>query len=345
MCVAYVYYMRSILILSVLASTALGCGSSSSHHTQGLALAGDGTDVYAADYVDGRARILKVAPDGTFVVLTSQPANAVAAQLVLDGGFVYYTVGEATATPTPHGIQRVPVGGGEATQVASGTIARFALDETSLYWLEAGAELEGGTIWKAPKTGGVPAMVASTSGRPYSLAVNGSDVFFATSTYSGLDQVHALHRVPKNGGSPVTLPILDISPSFIEATNDTLYWTDEGDGRPPSSTSECVVCRPAVVKVPIAGGAPVVLTDTLDGHAVGLGRDGTSLFVLTERESGAEYVTSTSSLLRLSTNGGAPATLGSGWSFPKGFALQGGSAVVFSGGAKGDEENITRVGK
>jgi sugar lactone lactonase YvrE len=333
-------------LVLVCVGLAVGCSAKAgAGFTDPLAIAGDASNVVVAENRDNQGRILRVSPDGSFSVLLTENLDPVGAFIAVDSDSVYYSFYTATATPTPNGIRKALLAGGGSIQIAAGSINGLAIDDADVYWLTYDG-LSAGSVWKASKAGGSPVMLAAlTTERPTLLALNAADVFFATlaETSDGYGLGSAIYRLPKTGGAPAALAVpKGIQPSSLQATDDAVYWLDIGSSGPPYDYTPCAVCRPALVKLPLAGGAPVVLADMLD-PPVALALDATNAYALLDLEEGAEDVTSNGSVVRVALAGGAQTSLSSGLAFPKGLVVQPDAALVLYGGT--DAEQIARVTK
>ena len=148
--------------------------------------------------------------------------------IAVDSNFVYWSSGSS--------IRKVPLAGGTATDVATGTDALYlATDGTNVYWSDF--DMQGGAFVMAPVGGGTPTVLATGLSNPGDITVDATNVYFAnSSTLFGTK----FWKVPRGGGTPV---MVALSPDFgayeiaVDATD--IYWA--GYNR--------------IGKAPIAGGS------------------------------------------------------------------------------------------
>jgi len=87
-------------------------------------------------------------------------------------------------------------------------------DSTSLYW----SDPQTTAIAKVPSAGGSTTTLVSSTGSPAVLAVDGVDVYYATSSGTAM----AVQRIPVDGGAPTTLvapPVADIASMAVDDTS------------------------------------------------------------------------------------------------------------------------------
>jgi hypothetical protein len=94
-------------------------------------------------------------------------------------------------------VMKAPIGGGNATQLASGQsfAIAIAVDASNVYWTDQTA----GTVMSVPIGGGSPTTLASGQNAPSALAVDAMNVYW---TNSGNGTVM---RVPIGGGAATVL--------------------------------------------------------------------------------------------------------------------------------------------
>jgi hypothetical protein len=178
--------------------------------------------------------------------------NAIAS----DGTSVYWVNSTSNANLTSS-VRKVAVSGGSPVTLATGLVSpsSVAVDGQNVYWGEgtAAPDVDGGApcVKSLPVGGGsVTTLVASTllsgGGPAPAVAVHDPDVYAA---FQLEGNALGLVRVPTTGGAAVTLaPEVD---GYLAVDGTSAYWT-------VSETS-------AVFKVPVAGGAPVVVASDQAG--------------------------------------------------------------------------------
>jgi hypothetical protein len=206
-------------------------------------------------------------PEGcpeTIVADQSSPS-----QIAVDAGALYWNnIGNQT-------LVRMPFGGTPAAIASNiSPTTPFAIDDTSSFWLSLG----GAAIMKAPLNGG-PAVSLVDRASATNVPVNGLTVD-STSVYWAEYRpcLGAVMKIAKAGGSPTLIASSNQEvpgPLAVDATN--LYGSSS---------------RVGVFRVPLAGGAPVVLAPE---WATGVAINGPTVLW-----------TSGGLLLKVPTQGGTP---------------------------------------
>ena len=164
-------------------------------------------------------------------------------------------------------VSKISTGGGAVTTLVSGLSAPWGIgtDSTSVYFTYAS------TVAKVPLGGGSVTTLA-TSGDPYELAVNATDVFWTNPT------TQTIMKVPVGGGSATTLGSSLNHPLVVALDGSYIYWT-------------CNWCG-TVSKMPLGGGIPTTLAGGLT-NPVGIAVDSTYVYY-------ADYVKTTGRVLKAS---------------------------------------------
>jgi hypothetical protein len=214
----------------------------------------DANNVYWTVETPG-AVVMKAALSGGAAQTLVQDSGA-AFGLAVDATYVYFT------QPAAGRVMRVPIAGGAAVPLATqvdGPLS-LAIDGASLYWTGGTAV---GSIMKLPLRDGATATVLLTGlGRPRAIAVDGGFVFW-TDFADG--SVLRAPTADADGGAPPTPMRLTYGlkqPADLVVLGGYAYVPDQA-GR--------------VLRVPVAGGAPEKLADTV-GVPFGIGCDGVFVY-------------------------------------------------------------------
>jgi hypothetical protein len=243
-------------------------------------------------------------------------------QIVVDTTSVYWLEASYGSNQQPNdprhpqgALMKMPIGGGSPEVLAAPAINQaplsggvgptLALDAANVYWVwtsvgsDAGA---GGSVMKVPLGGGAPVVLASGQDVPSAIAVDGSHVYWTTTS--------SLMSVPIEGGAAVELASWNPSPGAgmngIAVDGSSVYWTvvpdsdtNPADGGPAFTT---------LFKVSTAGGKSVMVSNLLwtateiaahDGYIYGYS------WIPGGIQAGSNY----SALVRVPVGGGAPTEL------------------------------------
>jgi hypothetical protein len=140
----------------------------------------------------------------------------------------------------------------------------LAVDDAAVYWVEEGSSAGDGRVRKVPNSGGFPQSLAETQATPIAIAIDDECVFWVNFTSGGsvsriakngtgyaklavangprtlaidTDRVFwtsvegALVRLPKTGGSPVTITQQGVGVVSLFVFDTDVYWTHRGTGR------------------------------------------------------------------------------------------------------------------
>jgi len=153
----------------------------------------------------------------------------------------------------------------EVVAESPGTIGTFAIDDTNAYWTSGPAPA---SIYKAPKSGGTPVLVASnTNASP--MVTNGQDIVFRDST------TNTLKRVSVNGGAITTLTTLGYYLTDIGIDSTYIYWNDQTTNVPNNGPTH-------VYRMPIAGGSPTLVATGQYSSRGWITVDGTNIYIMND---------------------------------------------------------------
>lgn len=154
-------------------------------------------------------------------------------------------------------VKRLPIGGGEAEQLASGSGSRrLEIDDTHVYWTNADAS----TVRKVPVAGGEVVILATGYFESHEVALDATTVYWTTPGEG--PSVGAVNKVPKAGGTPVALATDQASPFYIAVDATHVYWVNVADGE--------------IRRVPVDGGEPVVVISGVSPNDLAI--DSTSIY-------------------------------------------------------------------
>jgi len=203
-------------------------------YTQGnadlMAIAADADAVY---WLEPRAgRVMKKPRAGGDETKLAD-SMGISRGLFLDADTVYWAENEA--------IYAVPKAGGKSRVVSLTDIPDlFGVDDGFVYWYSS----ISGNLSRAPKKGGrAQTIYADKEHTLHTLLVDGSDLFVAW----GAEGRMTIQRLPKSGGTPVTVVDGQQSPLDFALDAQHLYWITEDD----------------VLKVPRSGGAATRVVEKL----------------------------------------------------------------------------------
>lgn len=180
-----------------------------------------------------------------------------------------------------------PIARGTLTTLAEQTQSNpecIATDGTNVYF----AETSLGIVMQVSVEGGALVTLAANQSQPIGIAVAGPNVFWTTEASGTADGT--VVTAPVGGGTPTTLASGQGAPYGIAVGDANVYWTNLAGNH-------------AVMKVPIAGGTPVVLANATSPWAVAAyGQQ--------------VYWTDGDNVMSATSSGGSATTLASGQAFP-----------------------------
>jgi len=225
----------------------------------------DGALYYAAEdpSVGGSSWLARVAKDGATppVTLTGLD-SAFATGIAVDATTVYWTSLAGT-------VWRISKQGGTPEQLAGGQgrLWGIALADTTLYWANQGSDdgsPDGSIVALDLQTKALTTLVTGSTAAPTWIAVDADAVYWSDDLYA--DTAPAIHRVPRSGGTPVTLSSGDVGPIvlgggqvFWASFEGTTLWSAPATGGP--QTQWGTIAAPS-------GGPDPAIAPTPDGHTL-----------------------------------------------------------------------------
>ncbi len=274
-------------------------------------LALDATTIYISDARNG---ILSSAPKSGGAPKPLVSAQKGLAEIAVDATALYWTTSDGKGGGS---VMKLLHKGGAPVQLAAvkpsdlGGPTGIEVDDKNVYWVVA---TKFGDVMRVAKTGGAASVVAEKQRSPYDIAGDGHGVYwtnFGSGTSDGTVMGITFGKPGEKPKEPVALATGRRTPWAIVVDATSAYWIDKG---PPG----------AVMKVPLAGGAPTVLAS--DTKA--------TLLAVDPAENGKLYWTSEEedTLSSIAKSGGAATVLARGLKGPTGIALDETSIFVCTEG-------------
>jgi hypothetical protein len=229
-------------------------------------------------------------PAGGGPTVTLASGSVAPSYVACDTTNVYWNVEDFTGGQTP-AIMKMPIAGGASAQVVSGDPdTGFAVDSTSIYWVN-----EAGSLLANPLAGG-PGSALTSGANCFEVAVNPSTVYWI--------DLNTLYSIPVTGGSmPATVQTspTQIAISAVATDNTHVYWANgtalwaKAEGGQPyqlatvqqvggiavDRTTSTVYWADTVagtiMKIAGTGGTPVLLASLQDSPQ-GIAIDATSVY-------------------------------------------------------------------
>ncbi len=216
--------------------------------------------------------------------------------IAVEGGDVYWIADVEQNKVRRSSLMHLEKNGGKPTLVASSTTSRLlsvVLDDTSVYWVM------GGSVMRAPKSGGSPAVVLGGQASADAVAVDGSDAYVSCAGTDAKQYADgAVLVVSKKGGAPRVLAAGSAHAANVQLDAKNVYWQSAS----------------GVMKAPKAGGAATVLAP-LAAPIDDMALDDAYVYFA------AHKGPSDGTLARVSKDGGAVEVLASGQNQPAGIAV------------------------
>jgi hypothetical protein len=224
-------------------------------------LALDDTRVYWTEH-DPEGSIMGVPiAGGSPSVIASGLGSGDGLAIAVDATNVYWT----TEGPAVCTVERAPLAGGAITTIATEQALEatsVAVDATNVYW----ADYTDDKVKSAPVAGGPPVELASSPIGPFAITVDATFVYWT----DGITVMKcALTGCGNDPTMVATAPGLQqggIAIGGIAVDADNVYWTYQGPGS-----------NGAVMKAPLAGGAPTMIACGQD-MPISLALDATSVY-------------------------------------------------------------------
>jgi hypothetical protein len=252
---------------------------------------------------DGRLGIFPISGGGSYFY---GAVGGLPVSVAADASYVYWvsSVDDSIDFGTTGSVNRMPLGGGPVTQLATGQDdpISIAVDGTHVYWINRGTPpyVGTGSVNEVPLGGGSVTTLVSGLTSVNSVATDGTHVYWANSGAG------TINEVPVGGGSVTALATGQTSPYGLVLDGTHAYWANADTGSSngtenrislgggsvtPLATGLNHPGSPAldgthlywtvgdgsVKKVPLGGGSVTTLTPT--GVAGGpVATDGTSVY-------------------------------------------------------------------
>lgn len=273
------------------------------------AIAVDGSTVYWTDesgcwngHGSGNTtgRVMRVSSGGGTPVTLAWGQASPQWSIAVDGASVFWTNFDSGGGQT----MRLPKGGGTSVTLASsgtGNPWGISVDATSVYW----AIRDQNAVVSVPIGGGAVSTLAAMQPLPGSTAVDATFLYWTTFGTDGMGGSGTVMKVPKSGGTPVTL-VSGQSPGSVAVDATSVYWLSGG-----------------VQKVPLSGGTPSTLaTGGTDYGSGGIALDGAYV-----------YWGNGQDMMKVPKSGGASVTLATGQPVVGGVAVDAKSVYWTTGDA------------
>ncbi len=230
----------------------------------------------------------------------------------------------------------VPITGGELTRHFDlEGLATLAADDSSLYVAvnrdlstmnTSRAKAPTGRIFRMPLAGGAPVDLA-TGISPTNIAVDGDTVWFDA------------FRMPKDGSKPPASSGIKGAIAFAFDTDDVYFTTGKASAQPAKPDGK----NGRVLRMPKAGGAPVVVATGLPDEPSAVAVDGSHVYVAAVTW-GSEANEKAGVVARVAKEGGPLEVLAADVPMPRAAWLAGDHVFVRSG-RPGRPGSILRIGK
>lgn len=290
-------------------------------------------------------------PTGCLVTLAT---GITLGDIAVDVTNVYWT---DTNAGNPGTVNKVPLGGGPTTALATGELypGSLAVDATTLYFASWNDEM----VKKVPIAGGPVTTIATGENGPCCLVLNATDLYYHSTrgivrlplaggtptalpeTYGvgfalALDATNVYWRVDVSGGAqllkmpldgssaPVSL-VTSSSMGALVVNGSTLYWTM------PAGT---VAGAGAIAKMPVGGTASTSLASGLNEPS-DLAVDGTHVYFTTRQDG---------NVMKVPVAGGTPTVIASKQKFPSAIVVDGTSVYWTNyGGSTGPDGAVMKL--
>lgn len=212
----------------------------------------------------GTGSIVSLPLDGGAIATLAAGQDAPGAIAIDDSG-VYVVVGGSSLGDggvSTVAVLSIPQTGGTPATVVSGlgSPGPVAVHNGVVAFVSSAASDAGGTVSQistVPTDGGAPTVLATSSHRVASIALDGTNVYWVDSSTTGSDTVAAdgrIQSVPLVGGSAAILADNQAAPGKMVLLGSTLYWAAGG-----TSADVLLSGNGGLYSLPVTGGTPVGL--------------------------------------------------------------------------------------
>lgn len=221
------------------------------------AVAIDATDAYYVDDFD--LTLYRVPKDGGPRLALTTFRSVLVTDIEIDEIDVFVATIPATFTdiPLPGTIYGVSKNGGGRRTVAADVVlpVNLGVDATHVYWISGGTYnfatetiSSDGKVERILKNGTGRQTLAQGLSAPFTLALDGNDVYFSETGFGAGNTSHGVRRVAKSGGSVTHVQDTHFADVITQTDTDIVFFGGTAD-----------FSEAGIFRVPKNGGAPVLI--------------------------------------------------------------------------------------